>query len=361
MTYFKRLTTSVAVAMVAVAAVPAMASDHLDAPALRDSGMGQLDVNDLYAFQSPVNPDNSVLILTVNPAANDRGQGLSPTDFGTAADGISYQIQIDNTGDSSPNITYEATFAGSGSAQTVSLTRNGLPEAAGATGAALTLNTDSQGQLSTGVFDDPFFFDLNGFNNGFAFTGDDFFAGLDVSAIVLEVPSSELTANPSNPNIGVSARTLLDGEQVDRVGRPAINTALIPSDRKDEFNVSNQLNDFASFGEDVENAIVGLGNTQQNAEALASILLPDVLTFDTSNAGPFLNGRGLADDVIDAELELLSNGGVTTDGVDANDQQFLNVFPYLAARNTAAVPEPSTLLPIALGIGALVGRRRRRS
>ena len=31
-----------------------------------------------------------------------------------------------------------------------------------------------------GTFDDPFFFDLDGFRNGFQFTGIDFFAGLNV-------------------------------------------------------------------------------------------------------------------------------------------------------------------------------------
>ena len=59
--------------------------------------------------------------------------------------------------------------------------------------------------------------------------GTDFFAGLDVSAIVLEVPSSEL--NGADTNIGVWARTLnQNGDQIDRVGRPAINTALIVGD-----------------------------------------------------------------------------------------------------------------------------------
>ena len=30
------------------------AADHLDAPALREFGQSQRDINDLYAFQSPV-------------------------------------------------------------------------------------------------------------------------------------------------------------------------------------------------------------------------------------------------------------------------------------------------------------------
>ena len=72
------------------------------------------------------------------------------------------------------------------------------------------------GNVQAGVFDDPFFFDLNGFNDGFNFTGDDFFAGLDTSAIVLEVPTSELLG--ANTTFGVFATTSVGGAQIDRVG-----------------------------------------------------------------------------------------------------------------------------------------------
>jgi len=68
------------------------AADHLDAPLLQIPGAGDRDINDLYAFQSPTNADNTVFILTVNPFA---GQ-LSGTTFGTEVD---YQFQIDNNGD----------------------------------------------------------------------------------------------------------------------------------------------------------------------------------------------------------------------------------------------------------------------
>ena len=47
----------------------ALAADHLDAPVLRAPGQGGRDINDVYAFQSPTNPANSVLVMTVNPFA----------------------------------------------------------------------------------------------------------------------------------------------------------------------------------------------------------------------------------------------------------------------------------------------------
>ena len=50
---------------------PARAADHLDAPGLTPPGGSvQTDVTDLYAFQSPTNPDNTVLVLNVNGVAS---------------------------------------------------------------------------------------------------------------------------------------------------------------------------------------------------------------------------------------------------------------------------------------------------
>ena len=68
----------------------------------------------------------------------------------------------------------------------------------------------------------------------------------------------------------------------------------------------------------------------------------------------------LEDDVIDAALGLLSAGVVTTDVVDSNDRDFLNVFPFLASANAAAVPEPGTASLGLIIVGCLAARRRRR-
>ena len=317
--------------MLAFSGLPIQAADHLDAPSL--SGNGQADVNDLYAFQSPSNPDNTVLILTVNPFAGS----ASPTTFATDVD---YEFQIDNTGDAIADLTFRTTFSDNGADQSLELTRGATSLATGIVGA--NLSTSVGGMVQAGLFDDPFFFDLVGFNDGFNFTGEDTLAGANVSAIVLEIPSSEL----GGPNIGVWARTVKDGNQIDRIGRPAINTALIPSARKDEFNLGSPDQDFANFGGDVNASITGLSD-QANADALTGILLPDVLTLDTSNPAGFLNGRQLADDVIDAELNLLSAGAVLGDGVDSNDVPFRSSFPYLAVQN---IPEPSGFVLALVGL-----------
>ena len=323
----------------------AQAADHLEAPAVRMDG--STDINDLFLFQSPTNANNSVMILTVNPFA---GSGNSGTTFNENA---SYQFQFDNTGDAVANVTYSTTFSPAvAGVQTYQVQREGVTIASGTTGT--TTNIATGGQVTAGNFDDPFFFDFNGFNDGFNFTGDNTFAGADVSAIVLEVPSADFIAGSNN--VGAQAVTEAFGLQVDRIGRPAIATALIPTGRKDEFNAGNPATDFATFGEDV-NAVIASLSDQDNADALTGVLLPDLLTFDVSSADGFLNGRRLEDDVIDAALQLLTGNPDATDFAD-NDSAFGDVFPFLAQAN--AIPEPSSSVAILmLAIGGVLRRSRR--
>ena len=325
----------------------ASASDHLDAPGVE--GFGQGDINDLYAFESLEDPDNTVLILTVNPGAGV----LSPVTFG---DNVRYDILIDADGDALADSGYSTSFfREAGGGQGFRVTNGGDAYATGSVGE--TSSTAGGGRVTAGVFDDPFFFDLDGFNDGFDFTGDDFFAGLDVSAIVLEVPTAELGPGP----IGVYAQTVADGERFDLVGRPAINTVLIEEGRKDDFNRVDPADQFEVFGGEVNAKIAELSN-QENADALTGVLLPDLLTYDPSAPSGFLNGRTLSDDVIDIELDLLTAGGLTTDGVDANDRPFLGVFPYLASANGGpeVIPTPSAALAGLAAFGLGLARRRRR-
>ena len=186
--------------------------------------------------------------------------------------------------------------------------------------------------MRCGLFDDPFFFDLVGFQNGLAFQGNDFFEGLNTSAIVLEVPRVDLGGDA----VGLYCRTVIGRSQFDRMGRPAINTVVTPSDKKELFNETDPSNDPAVFGETVRESVTALSGDNVFAEAITAVLLPDVLTIDTSQNVGFLNGRQLADDVIDASLSLLTIGAIEGDGVDANDVEVSGVFPYLAPPHTMA-------------------------
>jgi hypothetical protein len=133
---------------------------------------------------------------------------------------------------------------------------------------------------------------------------------------------------------------------IDRMGVPAINTALVPFARKDEYNRSTPMDDAAGkFASDIVATLQALGTDSNHVAILASVAVThgDMLRLDTSvaNSGPqggnnsaaaFPNGRRPADDVIDTILFLVTNGGLTTgDHVDANDVPFRDVFPFFAA------------------------------
>src|SRR3990172_207803 len=74
-------------------AMPAGAADHLDAPGLTPPGGDtRLDITDVYAFRSPSNPSNTVLVMGVNPLAGVLNNG-------TFHPGASYELKIDSDGD----------------------------------------------------------------------------------------------------------------------------------------------------------------------------------------------------------------------------------------------------------------------
>ena len=136
--------------------------------------------------------------------------------------------------------------------------------------------------------------------------------------------------------------------QNDQMARPAINTVFVGAARKNEFNTTIPSAMNASFKADFLAKLTAFGYTSNilmlNANAFADVLVTDVLNAKISGTTTFydgtnvLTGRALADDVIDVELILifggatgLSNPGLTSDHVSANDKAFLSVFPYEAA------------------------------
>lgn len=332
--------------MAAIGLAPA--ADHRDAPALLTANGGdpKLDINDVYVFQSPANSKNTVLVMTVNPFTIP---GDNPAFSSTGV----YEFNVDTNGDAIEDITYSIKFrARNRVTQLFSVTEQRRVSKVLVPSATTGRTTNGVGgiKVTAGLFDDPFFFDLDAFK-GFDAEGarefndgaeNDFFEGFNVTAIVLEIPSRSF----GSQNISVwSATTEARGRrqlQVDRMGLPAINTVFIRPNRftnpggnfKNAFNFGHPFLDVDDWSEEVIDTLVfGFGNTEAYAEAVAAVVLPDMIPFDTTSAAGFLNGRRLADDVIDAELGIVTNGGLTTDSVDANDQAFRAVFPYLATPN----------------------------
>ena len=353
-------------------------ADHLDAPALGGltnmagefaphSEHGDRDINDVYVFQGS-NASRTVLAMTTNPATNFFGD-----DFGT---NVRYVINLDRNGDAVQDLAYVWRFGapnGSG-AQSYKVTRftgsnartfkQGVQIGAGSTGGNGIGTAKGSAKVFAGARSDPFFFDLTGFIGTVFGVGSDnlevldgnasdFFVGLNTNAMVIETSDDSL----GGTNIGVwGTTTWWNGsawKPGDQMGRPAINTVFNTSlvdpnagQTKNRFNktppsqqrtaygglfrtniITTLTNINAALGTDV-----AFGCTDYDAGtagAIADILLPDLITYDvtTAAAGP-LNGRALADDVIDIELGLTTNGCVTSDGVGPHSD-YLSTFPYL--------------------------------
>jgi hypothetical protein len=124
--------------------------------------------------------------------------------------------------------------------------------------------------------------------------------------------------------------------QLDRMGRPAINTVFIPANQKDAYNNSGPDRDKGIYTDEVRAVLTSLNSPA--TEALTGLLLPDILTVDLSKPTNFLNGRAPADDVIDIELQAITGNMAAGDGVNANDKPFSASFPYLAAPTMGGAP-----------------------
>ncbi|TLY14005.1 MAG: DUF4331 domain-containing protein [Thaumarchaeota archaeon] len=330
-------------------------ADHLDSPGLKSPNMdARVDITDVYAFAAQEEEEEeefsrSALVLNVNPLT--LASAFDP-------DAI-YEILVDTNADATPDITFKTQFSavGSDGSQRATVVRavgadansrdfSGkviIKNARVSFGREEKVTERKDSKFFAGVRSDPFFFDLLGFLAGFKFTGSDFFADKNVFGIVLEVPNSALG---TNPNIGVWSRVLIPAKdletpgngglvQIDRMGRPAINTVFNHGDDKKTFNAIEPTGDRTTvtttgktFLANFEDVLQSFGYDAGGAASIAQILLPDILTFNFNNNAGFLNGRKLTDDVIDIELNLVTKGAVTTDGVGPHTD-LLDEFPFL--------------------------------
>ncbi len=264
-----------------------------------------------------------------------------------------------------------------------------------------------------GQRDDAFFVDLGRAFDLISLTpggGTDFVAGLSVNTLALQVPKAYLQgAVASDPVIGVWATasrqqtTVLDGTgnktpagafvQVSRLGMPLVNEVVVPLGQKDRFNATRvapgsdvqflpRITDpelarlFVALGLDkdtpttnrtdlVELFLTGIKGINQPTTVSPAEMLRLNMGIAPSTADPnavnrmgvlggqldgFPNGRRLADDVVDIELQAVAGilcqpGGALAgptpcraskvnpglgDGVNANDLPFQTTFPYLA-------------------------------
>ena len=260
------------------------AASHREAPLISNDPTA--DSTDLYAFVSPDKPDTVTIIADYvpfeEPAAGPNWYGFSTSAY--------YDINIDNTGDAKPDITWRFQFQDTANShssalplgciaspcQTYSITQikgdqksvivSGYPVAPNDIGPrtfpngygpvrAATIKTlPGGGQVFAGPADDPFFgdigaaFDLVGFRYdlGSKGGGKDAFAGFNVHSIALQVPKTALKG-PNGDTIGVwtaasRPEAVVRGNkrtsryiQVSRLANPLTNELLIPTSLKDQW------------------------------------------------------------------------------------------------------------------------------
>ncbi|MGW7087792.1 DUF4331 domain-containing protein [Streptomyces sp. NPDC054871] len=251
------------------------------------------------------------------------------------------------------------------------------------------------GSTFAGQADDPFFLDLRVFDllygGDLSEVGNDTLKGYNVNSLALQVPTAQIRQSEKQPTVGIwstTQRKNANGKwtQVSRLGNPLVNEVVVPQKDKDKFNASSPWNDadFLKYVTKPElpkllEKIYKLKAPAEPRNDLVSVFLTGVkglnqppgvrpaeaLRLNTSvkpadspkrlgaldgdNAG-FPNGRRLADDVVDIELqavegELTGNKNDLGDAVDVNDQKFGDAFPYVA------LPTSGSRGPLAKGGG----------
>ena len=229
-----------------------------------------------------------------------------------------------------------------------------------------------------GQADDPFALDLRVFNllygGDLSEVGNDTLKGYNVQSIAIQVPISKLGGKKNVIGVWSSTKKATSKgwlSQVSRLGMPLVNEVVIPLKDKDRFNASKPSGDaqFLKYVVKPElpkllNAVYGLAVPKEPRNDLVQVFLTGVPGINQPknvkpsemlrlNLTPFTgqtvsrlgviggdlngfpNGRRLADDVVDASLqvvagELVGKPNDLGDGVDANDVPFLKSFPYVA-------------------------------
>jgi hypothetical protein len=337
------------------AALPSLAADHRDAPTVDE--YSAIDINDVFMFRdppcntAPCASKNLVMILSTQAVANPKfgpsyhfqSNALYRLNFSTNPQAIKL---------GQPTATIDFVFSPFGNNASCPAPKppcqtfravfphNQVVEGPVTQGTANATpnppNIVTQGPISVfaGPREDPFFFDLVGFNRFIAdfnsqttkpavphfdlFTGVDSFLGSNINAIVLEFPINMLLPAGST-KLAAWAVTFLgdlrdpdDSHQIDRMGNPAVNTALISGPLKDAFNFGIPQNDARDFAPTIAANAIRYGVNQTTVlPALATAAIPDTLKFDTKLADTYLqvppNGRQLGDRTTDFLLSLLFN------------------------------------------------------
>ena len=195
------------------------AADHNDPPSRTDPAVASnadkaADIGDIYAWHSaavmgPVADQSLNLVLTYGgPVAPSADQmGLYDRD-------VLYTLHISNDGDATTDeMMVHFKFGQDDSGRWMMRVMDAPGTTAPLEGMVETELAEGQVKAWVGLRDDPFFFDLEGFQETLAtgliafnsFVGDpmmarDSFAGANITAFVLQVPLAEVVDDPAAPS-----------------------------------------------------------------------------------------------------------------------------------------------------------------
>jgi hypothetical protein len=313
----------------------------------------RLDISDLYAFPKPGEPRKSILIMNVHPSIGLNPPGPTPDDG--FADEARYEFRIDNDGDARPDVVYRVQFSTRAcGGQTASVYRLEGPDVGDDVTPEQLIGDAPVSDLSTvrvigagdyqfyaGPRSDPFFADVAGAINSLNFSGADSMAGIDVYAIVLEVPNEAL--GPAS-RLGLWATVRVRRQspggnqgwfQIDRAGRPETVNLYCQGEDKAVFNAASPADDRTAFVDRFAHALEHMGEyPRAAATAMAMKLLPDILPYDyTLPAALPESGRTLTDDAFDQALSVYLRRPIS-DGVGPHSD-LLADFPYLGPPHRA--------------------------
>ena len=341
-------------------------SHHFDTPTAKEDP--RINVCDFYLFRG--RPGTTVMALTVNSNAGVgapdtfRDEGLYAFRFDTNRDlreDVAFKVQfgVPSHGDGGEHVqTFEVRRATGGDALKGAA---GELIISGNTGRVVKAN---QGCLAyAGLAPDLFATNGVGFGafrkalwseNRFApesfQNGQSFFAGNNVSAIVLEVPSSLIGQGMVHAWATASLYGHAREVQVSRWGLPMITHILLsdPSlhDASESYNRAVPADEVALFSKPIRDfmeKVTALAHSAADPSAYATQLLarlcPGVLPYELDTPASFsfagFNGRGLGDDVMDVILTLVTNTALS-DGVTPDMRLMRPDFPYFGEPHATA-------------------------
>jgi len=338
-------------------------SNHLDSPIARQDI--RLDITDLYVFRGQTGT-----VFVINVCHSIFGAIPVP---GYHPEGM-YEFKIDTNGDAVEEITYRLTFKerDANGKQQYSLRCVKGPGATDPHAPGVVILEGTTGETvtsSAGVrvwadkAGDPFWIEpdvLHAVGHAFQdgttvnLSGWDparaknLFAGHTVYAIVLEVPDAELLAASGNRRVGVWAVSTLATDaggwrSINRVGLPMIHPLFTQfnEDLGNRLNAGRPLDDVATYGEAVTNAIAGVvaaNGTAEDprayAERVAHRFFPNILPYEIGTSAVFgfadWNGRSLTDNAPDVMFSLAANTPIRLGiGKESVTSKPATVFPYV--------------------------------